>query len=116
MTGTEVIVGHCKKDEIDVYIGRRRVDGELKHMNNTEVGEPGWLGNPYPVDECESRTESLNKFAADLEKRVNEDAEFRKAVAELDSSDLGCWCRTRGSRKPLCHGDMIKAVIQQLNE
>lgn len=118
------IVGHCKKDDIDVYIGRRRVDGELKHMNNTAVGEPGWLGNPYPVDECGSLKASINKFAADFEARLNSDPAFRTAVSELNGETLGCWCKQAddaqvcehnpGGFDAECHGDVIRATVARL--
>jgi len=42
-------VGHCQTDETDVYIGRHGPDGQ-KHFLNTDIGEAGWLGNPYPAE------------------------------------------------------------------
>jgi len=33
-------------DEVDVYIGRGR---DKSHMNNTDPGERGWLGNPFEL-------------------------------------------------------------------
>ena len=109
-------IGHVKinGDEMTINIGRSRSGGEVKHMNNTEIGEPGWLGNPYPLDD-HSRRESVQLFIDDFEERLNSDAEFREAVKELDGEVAGCWCRSLSDNTPLCHGDAIRAVVEDLN-
>lgn len=111
-------VGHTIKDKEDVTvnIGRNKDNGELKHMNNTEIGESGWLGNPYRLNDGYSRRESIQNFIDDFQERLNTDPEFRKAVRQLDGETLGCWCRSLGSTTPLCHGDAIRAAIEQLNK
>lgn len=46
-------VDHCRKDDMDVYIGRG--DHGDSHLLNTLIGDRGWLGNPYLKDESKSR-------------------------------------------------------------
>jgi hypothetical protein len=107
-------VGHCKQDSCTVYIGRNRVDGELKHMNNTPIGDRGWLGNPYPLDDGYSREESVALFVEDLLDRVESDPEFREALYELQGEILGCWCQQLDADKPLCHGEALAQVIDAI--
>ncbi|WP_440767565.1 DUF4326 domain-containing protein [Natronorubrum sp. DTA7] len=75
-------VGHCRKDETDVYIGR--ADGGDGHLLNTPIGERGWLGNPHPKDD-HGRAECIELFREDFE----DDQEFRAAVRQLEGDRLG---------------------------
>ena len=109
-------VGHCKRDDCSAYIGRNRTDGELRHMNNTPIGERGWLGNPYPMDEGYSREESVAKFVEDLLARVDSDPEFRQALYELQGETLGCWCQSLSKDGPLCHGEPLSRVIDAIDK
>lgn len=97
-TDTE-LVNQRHTDEFDVNIGRG--DSGRSHMNNTAVGEPGWLGNPYKASTYGRRT-CIRRFKADFEKRIEEDTEFREAVEDLRGKTLACWCVP----KP-CHGEVI---------
>jgi len=99
----ETRVGHCKVDATDVYIGRGP-DG--RDMTDTEIGERGWLGNPYSVDEY-GRITCINRFRETFEQRLETDTSFRRAVADLHGQTLGCWCRAVGDDGPPCHGDVI---------
>lgn len=112
--GSPTRVGHCKRDDCTVYIGRNRSGGELRHMNNTPIGERGWLGNPYPLDDGYSRKESVAKFTEDLLARVDSDPEFRKALYELQGETLGCWCQGLSDDEPLCHGEPLSRVIDAI--
>mgnify|MGYP002338702644 CR=1 FL=1 len=88
-------------------------------MENTDVGDRGWLGNPYPTEEhggVHSREESIRLFRVAFSVRLAEDAEFRSAVLELHGQTLGCWCRTVDSDSPPCHGDVIAAAADRLHE
>lgn len=96
-------VGHCKRDETDVYIGRG--NGQA-NMMDTEIGDRGWLGNPYTVDEYD-RKESIALFAQDLVGRLTMEPEFRDAVEELSGKTLGCWCQRVDEDEPACHGEVI---------
>lgn len=105
-------VGHCKHNDTEVYIGRG-YDGN--HMNNTEIGERGWLGNPYTVDE-HGREGSIEKFREDLEERLEEDESFKAAVADITGQKLGCWCQDLEEEGPACHGEIIKEHADRLGE
>lgn len=117
-------VGHCSKDGIAkddesvVYAGRRNVDGTRKHLNNTQPGEPGWLGNPYPLDEGYDREESVALFVEDLLDRVESDPEFRQKLWELKQRDVdfGCWCQTFAEDGPMCHAEAIAKVVEGMEK
>jgi len=107
------IVVHQSYDEYSVDIARANYG--QSHMNNTEVHEDGWLGNPYKVGEDGDREEVVAKFTQDFLDRIQEDKEFRHAVAELKGERLGCWCQKAHAEGPLCHGEVIKATIEKLH-
>lgn len=104
-------VGHCKRDSIDVYVGRGR---NGRHMLSTETGEYGWLGNPFPTSEM-TREESIHRFHSVFLERLHEDEEFREAVRELHGKVLGCWCRSVEEDEPACHADVISNVVDKMH-
>lgn len=107
-------VGHSTKDSrTTAYIGRDRRDGELKHMNNTPIGKRGWIGNPYPKDDY-GRAECIELFRADFEDRLEDDDEFRAAVANLKGEVLGCWCQRLEDDGPACHGEVVAEWAERL--
>jgi len=108
MTATKV--GHCKKDETDVYIGR---GNDQADMISATVNTRGWLGNPYTLEEYD-REESIAKFQDTFEARINSDAQFRKAVRNLHGKTLGCWCQTVAQDEPACHGEVIAEWADKL--
>lgn len=99
-----VNVWNVDEDEIDVYIGRGNYG--KSHMNNTEVGEEGWLGNPHKLDEDGDREEVIQKFARDFFERLLNDEEFHEAVMDLKGKTLGCHCKPKR-----CHGDIIADYV-----
>lgn len=104
-------VGHCKRDKTDVYVGRAPGD---KTMHNTPVGERGWLGNPYTLEESPSLKASIRKFRRDFEHRLRSDEEFREAVADLAGKRLGCWCQSLEDDEPTCHAEVIAEHADRL--
>lgn len=111
----ETVVGHYMVDDADVYIGRARSGDQ--HFLNTEIGDRGWLGNPYEVGEVLDREEAIARFLDDFLARVDNDSEFRRALVErCHGRTLGCWCREADEDDPDCHGDVIKAVVDNLAE
>jgi hypothetical protein len=111
MSSNETAVVHCRRDEHDIYIGRGGDGDELNHMNNTPVGERGWLGNPYIEGEDGTRREVVRKFGLDFYHRIGTDEEFRDAVAALQGQRLGCWC----DPEP-CHGEIIALWCENRSE
>lgn len=102
-------VGHVR-GQFDHYGARRRVDDELRHMNNTDAGDPGWLGNPYLLDDDGTRREVIAAFTRDFLERVDADPEFREAVEGLRGQRAACWCRgVSQQRDPSnwCHLDVV---------
>jgi len=106
-------VGHCKKDSTDVYIGR---GPNARDMTETPIGERGWLGNPYPVSECDSRLASIEAFKADFLTRLKVDPKFREAVTDLSGKTLGCWCQELDDETPPCHGEIIARWADRLDK
>ena len=105
-------VGHCKRDETDVYAGRGP-DGA--NLLNTRVGERGWLGNPHTVEE-EGREACIEKFRIDLNDMLARDAVFAEAVANLSGKTLGCWCQSLDEDEPACHAEVIAEAADRLAE
>lgn len=103
-------VGHCKRDEMDVYIGRGSGD---RNLLNTQIGSRGWLGNPYPADVF-GREECIQKFRSVFEERLHDEPEFREAVRELAGKTLGCWCQSVDEDEPACHGEVIAEHADRL--
>ena len=110
--GAVTRVGHCKKDSHTVYIGRGDRGGS--HMMNTEIGERGWLGNPFPKDK-HGRQQCVEMFRSEFEYRLENDDHFRTAVANLQGEILGCWCQRINEDGPLCHGEVIAEWVERLN-
>jgi hypothetical protein len=108
-TGTRVV---HRSEPHDVYIGRGR--GGDGHLKNTEVGETGWLGNPYKLDDGYSRKQSLALYWADLSYRIEHDPEFSRALARLKGQRLACYCRSSHEDEPDCHGDVLVRAIEGL--
>jgi hypothetical protein len=107
---TETAVGHTKRDETDVYIGRGPGG---RDMLNTPVGRRGWLGNPHTVDD-HGREGAIERFRRAFEHRLENDLEFRERVRQLAGSTLGCWCRQAHEDGPACHGDVIAEHADRL--
>jgi len=108
-------VGHMRAEH-DVYGGRDRQDGHLRHMGNTEPPTRGWLGNPHEMDE-ETVAERRRVIAAFLSRfvaRVEQDDTFRQAVESLRGRRVACWCRgVSQDRTPenWCHLDVVAAWL-----
>jgi len=104
-------VGHCKRNETDVYVGR---GAGGRSMNDTEIGSRGWLGNPYQLGDGYSRPESIDLFRDDFEARLQADDEFREAVRDLSGTVLGCWCQSLDDDSPACHAEVIAEHADRL--
>ncbi len=107
-------VVHISEDP-DVVIGR---NGGTNLLTG-EIGELGWLGNPYVLESHGgdfTREESVARFAEDLLELVDESEEYREALYELQGARLGCYCRREGADEPLCHGDVLVDVINAIEK
>ena len=113
LDGTEPTtrVGHCKHCNHDVYIGR--ADNGDSHMLNTDIHNRGWLGKPFTVDD-RGRAQCIEAFRIEFEKRIEDDLEFRGAIADLKGSILGCWCQRLSDDGPACHGEVIAEWADRL--
>lgn len=104
-------VGHARNVR-DVYGGRQRVDGELRHMGNTEPPREGWLGNPHPMDgdTLDERRRVIAAYLRDFLAKIETDESFRRAVEGLRGQRAACWCRgSHERRRPdnWCHLDVV---------
>lgn len=111
MTKTKV-VNRRKGKEFDVDIGRaKKGEEERKHMLNTEVGNKGWLGNPFILEKHGgdyTREESIKKFKEKFYEKLKNDPEFKQAVKQLKGKVLGGWCKPKA-----CHGDVIVEYLEE---
>ena len=99
----------------DVYIGRG--DGGDAHLNNTDIGETGWLGNPYKTitgGGDYAREQSIALYCVDVLHRLDNDSTFVAALADLKGQRLACYCRHTHESEPDCHGDVLVRVIDAL--
>jgi hypothetical protein len=103
-------IGHIKHDDYDVYIGRGPGG---RSFTQTEIGNRGWLGNPYIVEE-HGREEAVRRFEGEFGWALLNDSEFREAVANLSGQTLGCWCQRLEDDGPACHGEVIAKLADQL--
>jgi hypothetical protein len=100
----------------DVYIGRG--DGGDAHLNNTDIGETGWLGNPYKTKAgggSYTREQSIALYRADVLARLDDDPALGAALAQLKGQRLACYCRHAHETEPDCHGDVLADVIDALS-
>lgn len=127
---TDTIVGHSQQDPTDVYIGRHRDSNMIRHARNTEVGERGWLGNPFVMERSaekihreqddieivETREESVKRFTNYLLDRIDSDPALRKALYErVRGQTLGCWCQSVSDDGPLCHGEVVAEAADAIS-
>lgn len=111
--GTErTRVGHVSHDDIDIYVARG--DGGDADLLNTPIGERGWLGNPFTVEQWD-RGPAIGNYRRVFEWRLEADPEFRNAVADLSGKTLGCWCQQLEDDGPGCHAEIIANHADQLN-
>lgn len=105
-------VGRWMEDDCDVYAGRGR---NGKRFGSADIGERGWLGNPYSAEE-HGREGCIEKFRRVFERRLENDEEFREAIADLSGKTLGCWCQYVDDDGPACHAEVIAEHADQLSE
>lgn len=98
-------------EEHDEFIGR---DGDT-HLLNSEIGERGWLGNPFVLEEHGgeyTRDESVARYCQAVLDLHDESPAFRRELWRLKDARLACFCRHAGEDGPKCHGDVLVSVIQ----
>jgi len=109
---SETQVGHCKRDETDVYAGR---GPNGRDMLDCRPGMRGWLGNPFTLDDHD-REDSISKFEKVFRDKLERDDEFREAVRHLSGKTLGCWCQTVEDDNPACHAEVIAEHADRLEK
>lgn len=110
-------VGHAQRDEVDVYAGRHGEGGSKNFITSEEIGEAGWLGNPYPADAF-GREEAVEMFLEAFLVELEQRPELRRALYEqVRGRVLGCWCHgleETGPDAPLCHADVIAWIADRV--
>lgn len=129
------------EDDGDIYAGRDNnkngmvlnkeefdgVDDMVANIEDVEwkdIGEYGWLGNPFPMQEEteEERQRVIKAFAELFYARIHklDDVEFAKAVAEIEDCTLGCFCQsvseTEADNPDGCHTEVIVDYIAKIRE
>lgn len=72
------------------------------------IQRPSIFGNPYPVTRGRSRSEAIRLFEVYARRRMAEDSDFRKAVADLHGKTLLCSCKPKA-----CHGDVLVLLAKE---
>jgi len=83
-------VVNVRNAKFDVYIGR------------AGKGQSGYFGNPFEIGPDGDREEVIERFREWAEARMYRDPEYRRRVASLYTSVLGCFCAPH-----LCHGNVL---------
>jgi hypothetical protein len=99
------------------YGARRRGPDGLLHMNNTDAGEPGWLGNPYLMDDrtVAERRRVVAAYLRDFLDRLDADPNFVQHVESLRGGRALCWCRGVSqdrTRETFCHLDVVNGWLR----
>lgn len=91
-------VVHCKIENYDVYIGRPSIWGNpFSHKDNTKA--------EFKVNTVEEAVQNYKNW---ILKQPN----LLKLLPTLKDKVLGCWCKTKKSPNALCHGDILKELIE----
>ena len=111
---TSLTVALATGDEYDTYGGRKRRNGQLCDLNNTNPPAPGWLGNPHKMDDdtAAERRRVIAAYLRDFLDRVEESAQFRDAVDHVRDHTVACWCRGVSHERHednFCHLDVVAA-------
>lgn len=105
--GGEPTITVCHvREPYDIYGGRGR---QAAHLLNTPVGQRGWLGNPYRLDDHDRDT-AVAKYARAFLGRLRT-TEFSDAVEDLRGQRVACWCRRSDEAEPRCHLDVVRAFL-----
>ena len=113
-TASRTRVAHCKRDAdaVTVYAGRHYGDG----MDTIAIGNRGWLGNPFAMDDETSREEVVSQFREYLLGRLvdDHDVELAQALADISGETLGCYCQRLEDDSPACHAEVLADVADIL--
>jgi hypothetical protein len=96
------------KEKYTVYGGR---NGKI-NPRDVKPKEHGWLGNPHSVGQCNcgkfhKRGEAIDAFAEYFANRIENDPEYKAAIAELKNETVGCFCRPKA-----CHLDIVDMYLK----
>lgn len=91
----------------DVYIGRGKCP---------KTGDYSIWGNPFSHKQdtnakyvVESLSEALEFYKLYVEKNVS----LRCRLHELKDKSLGCWCKSKKHPNKMCHGDVLKELVEK---
>jgi hypothetical protein len=84
-------------------------DPQYVYIGRAGKGMSGDFGNPIVLERESDRDKVLQEYRIYLEKRVEEDVDFRTKVMDLRDKTLVCFCKP----KP-CHGDILVEMVEKL--
>lgn len=93
----ETHVVNIRTADYDIYIGR------------AGKGQDGYFGNPFRIQQGQTRGSTLEKYEEYFYKRLVDDPEFKQKIHELKGKTLGCFCKPHP-----CHGDIIKRYLDRI--
>jgi hypothetical protein len=86
---TEVV--HCKRDQYDIYIGKRN----------------GTPGTKYYLPESPFANRSSGDYEAYLKEKLLTDPAHASSVMNCRGKRLGCWCKGTSRDFSRCHGHIV---------
>ncbi len=98
-------------DDYDLYGGRGN-NGERNiatAANNHEIGQEGWLGNPYKLNDYD-RDQAIELYERDLTWLIEEKSWFREALKSLYGKRIACSCPSHMD----CHVDVLVRKVNAL--
>lgn len=91
---------HCKRENYDIYIGRK----------NGDLPQSKWA-NPLVIGKDGTREEVIARY----ESWIKTQPDLMSALPELKGKTLGCWCKgTDGANDVPCHGDVLVKMAGEL--
>ena len=91
---------HCMKHDYDIYIGRGKCP---------KTGKPSKWKNPFPIDKDNDR----EKVVKDYREWILTQPDLLNSLHELKDKTLGCWCKQEPNNDILCHGDVLRELVEK---
>jgi|APHM01.1.fsa_nt_gi hypothetical protein len=94
-----------------VYAGR---NFDSEGMNEVEIREHGWLGNPFVEEDGRSKKECARLFEQYLDRRLKQDPQLAGALSALAGERFECFCQHVHDDDTWCHGIVLARYADYL--
>jgi|APHM01.1.fsa_nt_gi hypothetical protein len=107
---TERICHHLQDDVDAVYAGRSY---ERDGIDEVDISEYGWLGNPFTDGSNKKMTRDFEEY---LDEQLKQDPQLAGALSALAGERLACYCQQEHEDDTWCHGIVIAAYADYLEQ